>query len=103
MSKTNCDCNPPAVVSSIIGERCHVTDDRGTWCAIENENGIYLQNLLERSSEEITKDEEFRARVSAELAEHELKIARQDELKVRLKNGENLSIQELSELLKTLL
>lgn len=103
MSKTNCDCNPPAVVSSIIGERCHVTDDRGTWCAIENENGIYLQNLLERSSEEITKDEEFRARVSAELAEHELKISRQDELKTRLKNGENLSIQELSELLKTLL
>ena len=103
MSKTNCDCNPPAVVSSIIGERCHVTDDRGTWCAIENENGIYLQNLLERSPEEIARDEEFRARVVAELAEHEAKVARQEELKTRLKNNESLTIQELSELLKTLL
>lgn len=103
MSKTNCDCNPPAVVSSIIGERCHVTDDRGMWCAIENENGIYLQNLLERSPEEIARDEEFRARVTAELAEHEAKVARQEELKTRLKNNESLTIQELSELLKTLL
>lgn len=103
MNKDICNCNPPAVISSIIGERCHVTDDRGTWCAIENENGIYLQNLLERSPEEIARDEEFSARVAAELAEHEAKIAQQNELKTRLKNGENLSIQELSELLKTLL
>lgn len=103
MNKDICNCNPPAVVSSIVGERCHITDDRGTWCAIENDTGIYLQNLLERSAEEITKDEEFIARVAIETSENEAKIARQEELKMRLKNNESLTIQELSELLKTLL
>ena len=103
MIKDSCNCNPPAVVSNIMGERCHVTDERGTWCAIENEGGIYRQELLERSPEEIARDEEFQTRIATENAAHDAKVARQNELKTRLKNGENLSVQELSELLVTLL
>ena len=103
MTKDNCNCNPPAVVSSIVGERCHVTDERGTWCAIENEGGIYRQELLERSAEEVARDEENGARIAVENAAYELKMARQNELKSRLKNGEDLSVHELSELLVTLL
>lgn len=99
----NCDCNPPAINSSIIGERCHVVNDRGEWCAIKNDSGVYLQNLVLPSEQEILKEQAHQELLLAE-REAQLQItSRSRELTEKLKNGEVLTSQELSELLSLIL
>lgn len=103
MSYKNCDCNPPTVLSSISGERCHVDDDRGEWCAIINEKGIYLQVLLIPSEQELIKEQTHQEIVLAEQAVQLAKEARKQELKAKMDSGETLSNQELSELLSMIM
>lgn len=100
MSKKICDCDPCKVVSSIVGDKCHITNERGEWCAIENEKGIYLQTLLVPSQEEVLKNQEQQAKFDAEQAEQLTKENRVLELKNKLSSGEELTMQELTELLK---
>jgi hypothetical protein len=95
-----CNCNPPAVVSTIVGDRCHITNERGEWCAIINKDGVYLQNLLVPSSEEITREQEHQQKILAEQSIAESREARKQELKAKLDSGETLTLQELTELLK---
>ena len=99
MSYKNCTCNPPSVVSSIIGERCHIEDDRGEWCAIVNEKGVYLQTLLIPSEQELIKEQAHQETILAEQAAQLEKEVRKQELKAKMNNGETLSNEELSELL----
>jgi len=99
MSYKICNCNPLAVVSSIIGERYHIENERGEWCAIINEKGIYLQTLLTPSEQELIKEQTHQEIVLAEQAAQLAKEARKQELKAKMDNGETLSNQELSELL----
>ena len=103
MSHVPCSCNPPAVISTIVGERCHVINERGEWCAIVNENGVYLQNLLIPSSAELEKEEMHQARIAEEMSEGLAKEARKEELKAKLVSGQQLTQQEMSELLLLLL
>lgn len=100
MQHLNCDCNPPAVLSSIDGKRCHIVNERGTWCAIVNENGIYLQTLVVPSADEIIKDQAHQEKIQAEQAAEIAKETRKQELKAKLDSDEILSSQELHELLK---
>ena len=100
MSHLPCNCNPPSVMSNINGHRCHVTDERGEWCAIINKDGIYLQNLLAPSPEEIAREQEHQQKILAEQSIVESREARKQELKTKLDNGETLTLQELTELLK---
>ena len=100
MEKRPCDCNPCKVISSIVGEKCHVVNDRGEWCAVVNEKGVYLQTLLVTSASEIAKNQEQQARFEADNAEQMIKESRTTELKEKLASGEELTTQELTELLK---
>lgn len=100
MSHLPCNCNPPAVLSNISGGRCHVTDERGEWCAIVNKDGIYLQTLVTLSPEEAAREQAYQARIQAEQAVEIAREARKQELKAKLDGGIELSIQEITELLK---
>lgn len=100
MEKKTCNCNPCKVVSSIVGEKCHVVNDRGEWCAVVNERGIYLQTLIVPSDAEIAKNQEQQARTEADNAEQAIKESRITELKEKLASGAELTVQELTELLK---
>jgi hypothetical protein len=95
-----CNCNPPAVLSTIVGDRCHVTDDRGEWCAIVNESGVYLQTLIAPTANELIKEQAHQEKIQAEQALELAKETRRQELKSRLDSGEALSLQELTELLR---
>ena len=92
MSHLPCNCNPPAVLSNISGVRCHVTDERGEWCAIVNKDGIYLQTLVTLSTEEAAREQEHQARIQAEQAVEIAREARKQELKAKLDGGIELSI-----------
>ena len=100
MEKKPCDCNPCKVISSIVGEKCHVVNDRGEWCAVVNEKGVYLQTLLVPSESEIAKNQEQQAKIEADSAEQSIKESRIAELKEKLASGAELTVQELTELLK---
>lgn len=100
MNYLPCNCNPVAVITTIDGKRCHLIDERGEWCAIVNQNGVYLQNLLVPSSEEIAREQEHQQKILAEQSIVESREARKQELKTKLDNGETLTLQELTELLK---
>lgn len=100
MSHLPCNCNPPSVMSNISGERCHVTDARGVWCAIVNKEGVYYQTLIVLSPEEAAKEQEHQARIQAEQAAEIAREARKQELKTKLDSGIELSLQEITELLK---
>jgi hypothetical protein len=69
----NCNCNPPSVISSIIGERHHIDNERGEWCAIINENGIYLQNLVVPSEKEILDEQNNNEKIALEQSENTAK------------------------------
>lgn len=103
MNYKNCTCDPPAVMSSISGERCHIEDERGEWCAITNEKGVYLQVLLIPSEQELIKEQVHQEAVLIEQAAQLAKEARKQELKAKIDNGETLSNQELSELLSMIM
>ena len=103
MNTIPCNCNPPAIMSSIEGERLHVINERGEWCAIINENGVYLQNLLIPSPAELEKETEYLAKIAQEAAADLAKEARKEELKAKLVSGQQLTQQEMSELLLLLL
>jgi hypothetical protein len=103
MTYKNCNCNPPSVISSIIGDRCHIDNDRGEWCAIVNKNGIYLQTLLYPSELEIANDEAHKVEVELEQAANTAKENRIIELKSKLKSGQNLTQSELNELLSLII
>ena len=103
MNTTPCNCNPPTIMSSIEGERLHVINVRGEWCAIINKNGVYLQNLLIPSLVELEKEAEHRAKISQEMSADLIKEARKEELKAKLVSGQQLTQQETSELLLLLL
>lgn len=100
MEKKPCNCNPCKVVSSIVGEKCHVVNDRGEWCAVVNERGIYLQTLIVPSDAENAKNQEQQAKIEADSAEQLIKESRIAELKEKLASGAELTVQELTELLK---
>jgi hypothetical protein len=100
MSHISCTCNPPAVISTIIGERCHIINERGEWCAIINEKGTYLQTLVIPSSEEIIKEQNIQEARLLEQSDQIAKENRIQELKNKLQNNEQLTLQELTELLK---
>lgn len=99
MSHKICDCESVAVITTIPGERCHITNERGEWCAVINDNKIYLQNLLIPSQMELDKEIENENRIAIELAAELAKEAKKNEIKTKLANGEQLTQQELSELL----
>lgn len=103
MNYKTCNCNPPAVISSIIGERCHIDNERGEWCAIVNENGIYLQTLLSPSELEIANDAAHKAEVELEQVANTAKENRIIELKLKLTSGQNLTQSELNELLSLII
>ena len=103
MSYLPCDCSSIAVVSTIVGERCHVENDRGIWCAVVNSEGTYLQTLLVPSQQELTKEQIHQEIVLAEQAVQLAKEARKQELKAKMDSGETLSNQELSELLSMIM
>ena len=73
MTYKNCNCNPPSVISSIIGERHHIDNERGEWCAIINENGIYLQNLVVPSEKEILDEQNNNEKIALEQSENTAK------------------------------
>jgi len=100
MNQLPCNCTPPAVITTIVGERRHIINERGEWCAIINKDGIYLQNLLVPSSEEIAREQEHQQKILAEQSIVESREARKQELKTKLDSGETLTLQELTELLK---
>lgn len=100
MSHAACTCNPPAVISTIVGKRCHVINERGEWCAIVNQSGVYLQNLIIPSPEELTREQEHQEKILAEQSIVDAREERKQELKTKLDNGETLTLQELTELLK---
>ena len=100
MSHISCNCNPPAVISTIVGDRYHIVDERGEWCAIINENGIYLQTLVVPSPEEMIREQEHQQRIHAEQSAIDAQEARKQELKTKMDAGETLTLQELTELLK---
>lgn len=103
MSYLPCDCSSIAVVSTIVGERCHVENDRGIWCAVVNSEGTYLQTLLVPSQYELTKEQAHQEKIQAEQAVQLAKEARKQELKAKMDSGETLSNQELSELLSMIM
>ena len=103
MSHISCNCNPPAVISTIVGDRCHIVDERGEWCAIINENGIYLQTLVVPSPEEMIREQEHQQRIHAEQSAIDAQEARKQELKTKIALGEELTNQELAELLAMLM
>jgi hypothetical protein len=103
MSHVPCNCNPPAVISTIVGERCHVINERGEWCAIVNESGVYLQSLLVPSQEELEKEATHQAKVAEETSVITARETRKEELKAKLVSGQQLTQQEMSELLLLLL
>jgi hypothetical protein len=96
----SCMCNPPAVLSSIVGRRCHIVNERGEWCAIINENGAYLQTLVIPSSEEMIREQEHQKIILDEQSVINSREARKQELKTKMESGETLALQELTELLK---
>jgi hypothetical protein len=98
----NCNCNPPSVISSIIGERHHIDNERGEWCAIINENGIYLQNLVVPSEKEILDEQNNNEKIALEQSENTAKENRIIELKSKLLS-QNLNTSELNELLSLVL
>lgn len=100
MTHSNCTCNPPAILSSIDGKRCHVINERGEWCAIVNQDGVYLQNLIIASPEEMRREQDHQQKILEEQSVFDSKEARKQELKSKLDNNEILSLQELTELLK---
>jgi hypothetical protein len=100
MSHLPCNCNPPAVLSNISGERCHVTDDRGEWCAIVNESGVYLQTLIAPTANELIKEQAHQEKIQAEQVAESVKESRRQELKNKLDSGETLTSLEIMELLK---
>lgn len=100
MNHKPCTCNPPAIISTIAGKRCHVINDRGEWCAIVNENGIYLQTLVVPSANEMIREQAHQQKILAEQAVEDAKEARKQALKNKMDNGETLTLQELTELLK---
>jgi len=100
MNYLPCNCNPMAVITTIDGKRCHLIDERGEWCAVVNENGVYLQTLVVPSQFELDKEQQHQQIVEAEFAADLAKEARKQELKNKLQSGENLSPEELIELLR---
>lgn len=100
MNYLPCNCNPVAVITTIDGKRCHLIDERGEWCAVANKNGVYLQTLIKPSPEEIIKEQEHQKKIQVEQAEIIAKESRIQELKNKMKNGEDLSSPEITELLK---
>jgi len=100
MNHLPCNCNPVAVITTIEGKRCHLIDERGEWCAVINENGVYLQTLVAPSPEEIAKEQEYQQRILAEQSVIDAREARKQELKTKMDAGETLTLQELTELLK---
>jgi flagellar hook protein FlgE len=87
-------------LSNIVGERCHVIDERGEWCAVVNDAGVYLQTLVIPSEQEILKEQEHQSRIQTEQGVETTKETRKQELKNKLDSGEALTLQELTELLK---
>ncbi len=100
MNYLPCNCNPVAVITTVEGKRCHVVDERGEWCVVVNENGIYLQTLVVPSQFELDKEQQHQQIIEAEFAADLAKEARKQELKNKMDSGEILTIQELTELLK---
>jgi hypothetical protein len=100
MTYKTCTCNPLPVVSSIVGDRCHIDNSRGEWCAIVNENGIYLQALIAPSSDELAKEQAHQEKIQVERVLELAKETRRQELKNKLNSGETLSLEELTELLR---
>jgi len=100
MNYLPCNCNPVAVITTIEGKRRHVVDERGEWCAVVNENGVYLQTLVIPSQDEIIKEQAHQEKIQAEQALELAKETRRQELKSKLDSGEALSLQELTELLR---
>lgn len=100
MNYLPCNCNPVAVITTIEGKRRHVVDERGEWCVVINENGVYLQTLVIPSQDEIIKEQAHQEKIQAEQALELAKETRRQELKSKLDSGEVLSLQELTELLR---
>ena len=100
MNYLPCNCNPVPVITTIEGKRRHVVDERGEWCAVVNENGVYLQTLVIPSQDEIIKEQAHQEKIQAEQALELAKETRRQELKSKLDSGEALSLQELTELLR---
>jgi hypothetical protein len=103
MNVLPCTCNPPAVNSSIVGERCHILDEKGEWCAIVNEDGTYLQNLVIPSQAHINAEKEYQDSIAAQQSVTASIEARKQELKEKIVLGQTLSNQELTELLSMIM